>query len=267
MAGVDEGRGSYGRMARFYDAIYDANGKDYRAEAASLADLAAELGAGRGSLLDVACGTGRHLEGWIDRFDSLAGADASLAMLDIARERLPERVALEVADFAELDLGRRFDVVTCLFSSIGHVADEVALDRVIARLAAHVAPGRVLLIEPWLQPDQVVEGGLRHVETAETDDGVVARASSSWRDDDALVVRFAWAVATTGGVEALEESHRLRLFTRQRYLDAVAAAGLEPSWLETDVAARPTAGSPSWTAGGTGRGLLVGRSVGATGRR
>ena len=73
------------------------------------------------TLLDVACGTGRHLEYLRSSFET-EGVDADDAMLDVARARLRD-VPLSVGDMRDLDLGRRFDVVTCLFSAIGFVYD------------------------------------------------------------------------------------------------------------------------------------------------
>jgi SAM-dependent methyltransferase len=237
---------SYGGLARWYDAIYDARGKDYAAEARALLDVARQHGARPRSLLDVACGTGRHLAAFAADVDELAGVDASADMLAIARTRLDPSVALVAGDLRDFDLDRRFDVVTCLFSAIGHVADATELDAGVAAMARHVAPGGVLLIEPWLTPDTVRPEGMRDLVCATTDDGVVARAVSSRLDGDTAVLAFAWAIATPDGVETAEEHLRMPVFRRERYLAAVERSGLAPSWEE-----------PAGLA--AGRGLVIGR--------
>lgn len=238
---------SYHDLAGWYDALYDARDKDYAAEAEAILALARESGSEPRSLLDVACGTGRHLEVFAAHLDEVAGADTSTEMLTIASSRLDPEVALVEADLRALALDRTFDVVTCLLSSIGHVTDADELDQAVAAMAAHVAPGGTLAIEPWLTPDAVVEGGVRDLVSARTDDGVIARAGSSRLEGDVLIVDFAWAVATAAGVATLEESRRMPLFTRERYLQAVASAGLQATWLDE---------LPGL---GLGRGLLVGR--------
>lgn len=48
------------RSVRFYDALY--SWKDYEGEAARLHELIQQLRPGARTLLDVACGTGKHLE-------------------------------------------------------------------------------------------------------------------------------------------------------------------------------------------------------------
>lgn len=241
---------SYDDFAAWYDPLYAATGKDHAAEAHAVLDLLAGLApsgspaAAPGSLLDVACGTGQHLAAFGERVGDLTGLDSSPAMLDVARGRL-DGVPLRHGDMRRFDLGRTFDVVTCLFSSIGHVRDEGDLDAAVAAMARHVVPGGALVLEPWLTPDAVVDGGVRQLDTAETDDGVVARASRSALRGDVLVVEFAWSLATVEGVRTAQESFRMPLFTRERYAAAVRAAGLGPTWHEVPELA-------------AGRGLLVG---------
>ena len=50
----------FANSAHLYDAVYSF--KDYRAEAEQLRDLIEERSPGASTLLDVACGTGKHLE-------------------------------------------------------------------------------------------------------------------------------------------------------------------------------------------------------------
>lgn len=223
---------SYHDLAGWYDALYDALGKDYDTEARVLLGVAAARGVEVASLLDVACGTGRHLASFAVHLDEVAGTDGSAEMLTIAAARLGTGVALHEADLRSFDLGRRFDAVTCLLSSIGHVDDAEELDAAVAAMAAHVAPGGILLVEPWLTPEQVHDDGVRDLLTAQHDDGVVARVASTRRDGDVVALSFAWAVATPGGVATMEEHLRMPLFTAERYVAAVERAGLVGEWLE-----------------------------------
>lgn len=224
--------GQYDELAHWYDPLYAATGKDHTAEARALLDVAQRLGVRPTSLLDVACGTGQHLAAFHEVVGDVVGLDHAPGMLDVARERLPDDVPLRHGDMRRFDLERTFDLVTCLFSAIGHVRDEGDLDAAIAAMARHVAPGGALLVEPWLTPDRVRGEGMRDLDTVTTEDGVCARASSSELRGDVMVVQFAWAIATPEGVQTAEESHRMPLFTKQRYLQAVTTAGLEPSWLD-----------------------------------
>ena len=52
------------------------------------------------------------------------------------------------------DLGRTYDVVTCLFSAIGIVGTYERLERAIWCMARHVRMGGALIIEPWFSPER-----------------------------------------------------------------------------------------------------------------
>lgn len=225
--------GYRGNVARRYDALYAAAGVDVAAEAAEvLARARALLGREEVvSLLDVACGTGAHLDRWRRTIVDLAGIDLSSAMLREARRRLPMDVALHAADFRTFDLGRTFEVVTCLFSSIGYVRDLLELDAAVARMAAHLAPGGVLLLEPWLTPDAWDPDHGLDIDVVPGDRGPEAvRVLRSWREGDASW--FDWVTVEAGarGLQVDREEHRTLLITRERYLAAFTAAGLDATW-------------------------------------
>lgn len=222
--------GIYDSHARYYDAIYAARGRDASVDVDHLLALAEQRGIAPGSVLDVACGTGLHVAEFARRVDDVAGVDLSDQMLEVARRRVPQ-ARLEQGDFRTFELGRSFDLVTCLFSSVGHVADLEELRQAITRMAAHVADDGLLAIETWLSPDDVDLTRTKDAIVVETQTGPVARLSSAWIDDEALIVEFGWIVADDEGCHADIERHRMPLFTQEQYVDAVRDAGLNPTWV------------------------------------
>ena len=77
----------YIKTPQFYDAIYSF--KDYCEEAQRLvAFITKHLLSGGNRLLDVACGTGHHIQYLMEHFNS-EGIDLSQEMLEIARQRTP----------------------------------------------------------------------------------------------------------------------------------------------------------------------------------
>jgi ubiquinone/menaquinone biosynthesis C-methylase UbiE len=73
------------KTARYYDKIYSF--KDYRAEAQYLtAVIDQNLRSGGDRLLDVACGTGRHIEHLKTSF-AVEGLDISEELLELARQQ------------------------------------------------------------------------------------------------------------------------------------------------------------------------------------
>lgn len=215
----------FSETAELYDLVY--SWKDYAAEAERVRALVGREG---GTLLDVACGTGRHLE-LLARHYRVEGVDLDPAMVELARAR---GLTAAVADLRTLDLGRRFDVVTCLFSSIGYVPD---LNGAVARLAAHVAPGGALVVEPWLTPEQFVPGRVG-LYTAESDTTRLARMSAGHVDGRRSAIEFQYLIGRDGGIEHLSERHDLWLWTRDEYAAAFAAAGVDAAYDEEGLMGR-----------------------------
>lgn len=210
----------FSRSADIYDAVYSF--KDYPAEAARIHALIDERAPGATTLLDVACGTGKHLE-QLRAWYEVSGLDRDPELLAIAGERLVG-VPLEVADMTSFSLGRRFDVVTCLFSSIGYVGTEERLAQAIARMAAHLEPGGVLIVEPWLAPEVWV-ADRPHLLSVDEPDLKIARMTVSGREGRLAIMNFEYLVGTPAGIETFSERHEAALFTDEEYRRAFAAAG------------------------------------------
>ncbi len=224
----------------WYDPVYEAQGKDYAAESAKLRTLfeshgrtAPVLGR-RPRWMDVACGTGRHLEHLPDH--DRMGVDLDPGMLELARRRCPG-VDFEVADMrhlgrddprspSSLGPGIRFDIVTCLFSAIAYMRDIDELDRSIASMSDRLLDGGMLLVEPFLTPEAVVEGR-PWMTVIDRDDLKLARMDVPRLDGRRLDLEFHYLIATSEGVEHRIEPHRITVFTIDEIGDAFRRAGLE----------------------------------------
>ncbi len=213
----------FDRSAELYDLVYGF--KDYAGEAGRVDELIRERRPDARSLLDVACGTGKHLAVLGDRYPDVAGLDLDEGLLAVARERLPD-ITLYHGDMTSFELGRRFDAVTCLFSAIGYAGTEEKLHAAIAAMARHLEPGGVLIVEPWLEPQDWKPGHL-HLLTVDDPDVKIARASVADLEGTTSIVDFHYLVVSRAGVERFTEHHEVELFTRAQYVKAFEAAGLE----------------------------------------
>jgi SAM-dependent methyltransferase len=209
------------QSARLYDAVY--SWKDYPREAELVHEFVQARKPGGATLLDVACGTGAHLAELRGRY-RCEGLDLDPNLLSVARGRLPD-VPLHEGDMRDFDLGRRFDVVTCLFSSIGYMLAVEELEASVAAMARHLEPGGVLLVEPWLTPEAVVTPhvGAVFVDQPELK---IARVNTIEVDGRRSSFLFHFLVGTPEGVEHFTEPHELMLFTHEEYLAAFRAAGV-----------------------------------------
>lgn len=225
--------------AEHYDAIYRF--KDYAGEAARVRELILDHGGRIGSrLLDVGCGTGQHLAHLRGQFET-EGLDLDEDLLRVARDRNPG-VTFHQGDLVDFDLDRKFDVVTCLFSSIGYARDAKALESAARAFARHVAPGGLAIIEPWISPDLFKPDSV-HMNVVDDADLKIARQCVSRVEGRTSILEMHHLIATRDGVEHLVDRHELFLATDRELDRAFERAGFE-------IRREPE--------GLTGRGLLIG---------
>jgi len=139
--------------------LYDALAADYDRFVSWPGRLARELpflerlfqAHGVQSVLDSACGSGRHAIALAQRGYEVVGADLSAPMIEQARRNAAAagaEVPFVVAGFGQLaTLGRVFDAALCLGNSLPHLLTPAAVADALADFAAVLRPGGVLAIQ------------------------------------------------------------------------------------------------------------------------
>jgi SAM-dependent methyltransferase len=204
-----------------YDLLFRT--KDYQKSSRTLVQVLRRVAPEARTLLDVGCGTGRHLAHLRIKFD-VEGLDSSRQMLAIARERCPG-VRFHQGSLVAFNLHRRFDVVTCLFGAIAYAKTLVGLRTATRCLVRHLQPGGVLVIEPWISPERFVAGRLVF-DRVDDADLKVARMYVTKRRGAVSVFDSQYLVATGAGVAHFTERQELGLFTDQQYRTAFRSSGL-----------------------------------------
>jgi SAM-dependent methyltransferase len=222
------------QSARVYDAIY--HWKNYAGEAQQVHALIQQHKRSPGTiLLDVGCGTGAHTQ-FLKADYAVEGLDFSEEMLAIARQRNPGLV-FQQGDMVNFDLGRRFDVVVCLFNAIAHTRTAARLQQTLQNFARHVEPGGLVIVEPFYDPERfrkTFPPGRVYANLAEQGDVKVARMLRSREEDGLALWELNYLVGTPEGVEHFVEHLELALFERETYLAAFQSAGLEASYMAVD---------------------------------
>jgi SAM-dependent methyltransferase len=241
---------NYSRIpARYYDRIY--SWKPYAAEAEGVKKLIHEYKQAKGKgLLDVACGTGKHLQYLKNEFYCM-GTDVSEPMLVEARKNNPE-IVFRRADMIRLNLHKQFDVIICLFSAIGYVKTYANVERTLRNFYFHLNIGGVVIIEPWFTR-AAFRKGAPHMTTYSDDDTKVARVNVSKVRGNLSVLDMHYLIAERNGtVKYYAERHEVGMFEFDRILALMRKTGFRSKFLR---------GRLNLARGAEDRGVFVGVKV------
>lgn len=209
------------RSATIYDLIYE-HVVDYNWHASHLRQLVVDRNPRANHLAEMAVGTGQILSRLRTWFD-VVGCDLSPDMVAVCRERHPD-LDVRVGDYSTVDLGRHFDAVICVFSSIGYVRTEENLRMAVDNFARHLNPGGVVIVDGWLRPEIAVDG-FRSAETFENNDVILTRSILARLTDNQTDMVAGHTLITATGIEYFEERHLMGLFADDVYIAALESAG------------------------------------------
>lgn len=183
-------------------------------------------------VLEVGCGPGLRLavlQQWRGKYLP-EGLDRDPDMLRLAARRL-EDVPLHLGDMRNFRLKGKFEAVLCLFGMIGYVANRKEMAVALRTMRNHLAPRGVLLLEPWLSPDQATD---RHVraDRAQRPGLFVDRMNYTRVKGNRTVLDVHYLIGTDQGVRHVQEKRSLALFTDAEYRAALKAAGFGDVALE-----------------------------------
>ena len=132
---------AYERFAAFYDIVMD----DPAPRAARVDAAIDRYRPQPATLLELGCGTGSILAR-LETTATLTGLDRSPEMLAIAAAKVPG-VRLVEGDMTDFELGRRFDVVACVFDSINHLLDVAAWQALAECVHRHLEEGGLFVFD------------------------------------------------------------------------------------------------------------------------
>ena len=152
-------------------------------------------------------------------------------MLKIARKNA-KGVTFKEADMKTLRLGKQFDVIVCLLSSIGYVKTAASLEKTIRNFSKHLKKGGLVLIEPSHAKSVYVSGEPR-ITTYDGKDAKIARVNVTKIRQATAVMNMHILIAERGkDAKYFVDRHELGLFGINNTLRIMKAAGLKSKYLK-----------------------------------
>lgn len=221
----------YKDLAKYYDFIYSF--KDYKVEAERIKELVAKYKKTKGKdLLEIACGTGKHAQ-YLKKYFRIMATDVNTGILGVARRNIKGAV-FKRADMVNLNLKKEFDVIVCLFSSIGYVKTYANLKKTIEGFAKHLKQGGVVIIEPWFTKEVYIVD-TPHMTTYDGKDIKIARLSVSKAKGIVSIMDMNYLIAERGkDVKHFVDRHELGMFDIERMKEIMEKSGLKTKFVTSD---------------------------------
>ena len=218
----------YRKYAKYYDLIYSF--KDYKKESIEITKLITKYKKAKGThLLDLGCGTGKHLEYLKNGFDC-TGLDLNKEMLRIAKANIKD-VNFVNQNMVSFKLKQKFDVITSLFSAIGYVKTPANLERTLQNIYKHLSPGGITLINPWFDKKSYNRGHA-HMNVYDSPDIKIARLSVSEVKGNLSIMDMHHLVAESNkGMSYFVDHHELGMFDKELIIKLMNKAGFKTIFL------------------------------------
>ena len=213
----------YRKYAKYYDKIYKKFNQKEESEFIKWAVNKHKISKGN-YLLDVACGTGRHIE-FLKNYYEILGVDINPEMLKIARLKVPE-VEFIRGDMKKLNIGERFDIVICMFSAMNYNITVEELTITLKNFYNHLKNGGILIFDLGLNLENWIEG-LVSVDTVVDENLKIARICQSHLDNGIFHADFVFLIKENYKLDFDIDQHELGVFGIEKVLGLMEDVGFE----------------------------------------
>ena len=217
-----------------YDLVYSF--KDYKRESEEITAIIKKKRPHCKTILDIACGTAEHHKYLKDNFE-VDGIDINEKLIEIARLKNLNG-SYSVADMTNFDLHKKYDVIICLFSSIGYLR---TLDTIVSALRCfnkHLNPHGLVILEPWFTADNSRTDRL-DMTTYDKEGVKICRIAHSYPENEFSILNFHYLLGTIDkGVRHFEERHEVRRTSTKDMFGAFKEADFDVTFDEKGLTGR-----------------------------
>ncbi len=220
---------AFSEYSEFYD-IYYAD-KDYAAEVDFVLELASRFGNYPKTVLDMGCGTGRHLVEFVKYGLKCDGFDLSTEMLIQARERLMSMdVTLSEGNLTDFRNEKQYDLVVSLFAVMGYLIDNEDFLSGLRTARKHLKPSGLFIFDGWFGPAVLAQQPEKRYHEYENGCDTIVRKVTPKLDPikQNVTIKYEVSVKRNGKiVRQIREDHLMRFMFVQEMALAMEALDLE----------------------------------------
>jgi len=216
------------QYSKYYNLLY--KDKNYLEEYEYICEILKRHGTGGKNILDIGCGTGKHLHFFKQNGSSVSGVDLSENMIGEAKKYLQQEVDLICAKASEFRFNKKFDTIMSLFHVMSYQTENNELEKVFQNISNHLTEGGLFVFDFWYGPAVLSDPPVVRIKKLEDDDTQITRITEpEMRYNENIVdVNFEVIVEDkkTHIVEKIHETHNMRYLFLPEIIYFAEKAGL-----------------------------------------
>ena len=219
----------YKKYAYVYDLIY--SNKNYKKDSERIRKFIKRYKKTKGrDLIEFACGSGNFLK-YLKKDFNWIGVDINEEMLKIAKKKV-KGVKFFKGNMVNIKINKKFDVVLCLFSSIGYLRNYKNLKKTIKNFSDHLKDGGVIIIEPWVALENF-KTGIPYMLTYDDKKIKIARLDVIKKKGNLSILELNFLIAEKNkDVVHFVDKHELGLFSIKKTLQIMNENGLKAKFIK-----------------------------------
>jgi len=199
--------------SKYYDLFYKE--KDYKGEAHYINELIKKFSPiNCKTLLDIGCGTGKHLKFFKELGYSVSGIDLSQDMIDEAKKNLSQNKGLFCCNSNDFNLNSKYDVIISLFHVMNYIIKNEDLEKTFKNISLHLSKGGIFIFDFWYGPAVLSDKPSVKIKRLEDNSIKVTRITEPEFIENENIVDVNFEVIIedkkTLSVEKIYETHEMR---------------------------------------------------------
>lgn len=202
--------------SKYYDLLYED--KPYKSEVEFIKHSLAQSGLNNYSaLLDLGCGTGKHLNYISKYFDKCTGIDISAGMINRAKKSKNNlNIDYKVADISDFSLGKKFSCIISLFHVFSYLTKKNQIDGFFNNAYSHSQDESILMFDYYNYDGLMSDKPSSREKIVENDEIHVARKSFPVLNEIENTLKIRFEIKITDKLSNKEhdisEDHFMRFF-------------------------------------------------------
>ena len=199
--------------SKYYNLLY--KDKNYKEEFDYLIEIINKYGNGSSkTVLDIGCGTGKHLKFFKDTGYDISGIDLSENMIKEAKKYLLQDDGLFCCSASEFKINKKFDVIISLFHVMSYQILNVELKNIFKNIKEHLVEGGLFIFDFWYGPAVLTDTPVVRIKHLEDNEIKIARITEPVMHSNTNIVDVNFEVLIsdkkTNKLEVINETHKMR---------------------------------------------------------